>query len=362
MRRLPSRPNLEHLKKQARDLLNLYRQGDTGAIGRLREALPAARGKTHSEIAGLGLRLHDMLSCIAREHGLPSWTDLKRLVEASAAIDAGAATLGWLRLVYAADIAGGVNRERPLAAARMLDEHPGLANGDPYLACAIGDEGVVRQTVTTDPAWVNRPGGPLNLPPLVAVTHSTLVRLAGFRERLHACARFLLQAGADPGQAVGSRWPPASLSQPSTVFRLSALYGAAGRNHDPELTRLLLEAGADPNDGESLYHALESLACTRLILEGGARIAGSNAMYRVLDLDNLEALRLLLAHGHRGAAAGRRQARGPHAGRHGRPHLGTPLRAAGRGRAVGRGRRRRCSGIRCGAVRCRLCPRGCGSG
>jgi ankyrin repeat protein len=129
------------------------------------------------------------------------------------------------------------------------------------------------------------------------VTHSCLVRLPTFRERLYASARLLLDKGADPNQAVGSRCPPASLSHPSEEFRLSALYGAAGRNHDSELTRVLLEAGADPNDGESLYHALESVACTRLLLEAGARIRQSNAMYRIMDLDNIETLRLLLSHG-----------------------------------------------------------------
>jgi ankyrin repeat protein len=301
MQRLPSRANLEHLRKQAKDLLALYRRSDRTANARIRQALPAAHGKTEAEIAGLGLRLRDMQSCIAREYGFPSWTDLKSFVEASAAHDtardSGTAALGWLRLVYAADIAGGVDRERPSVAARMLHDTPGLAGGDPYVACAVGDEAALRQATASDAMWVNRAGGPLNLPPLVAVTHSTLVRLPAFRERLHACARLLLQAGADPNQAVGSRWPPASLRAPSEQFRLSALYGAAGRNHDPELARLLLQAGADPNDGESLYHALESTACTRLLLDAGARVAGSNAMYRVLDLDNIEALRLLLSRG-----------------------------------------------------------------
>jgi hypothetical protein len=297
MRRLPSRPHLEHLRKQAKDLLALYRRNDPNAIGRIREALPAARGKSDAEIAGFGLRLHDMQSCIAREYGLPSWTDLKSLVEASAAHDADAALLGWLRLAYAADIAGGVNRERPSVAARIFEETPGLVGGDPYVACAVGDEAALRRATMRDATWVNRPGGPLDLPPLVAVTHSTLVRLPAFREGLHACARLLLQGGADPNGAVGSRWPPASLSEPSDDYRLSALYGAAGRNHDPELTRLLLQAGADPNDGESLYHSLESAACTRLLLDAGARIAGSNAMYRVMDLDHIEALRLLLSCG-----------------------------------------------------------------
>jgi ankyrin repeat protein len=75
------------------------------------------------------------------------------------------------------------------------------------------------------------------------------------------------------------------------------LCGAAGQNHDPELTRLLLEAGAEPNDNKSLYHSLESRACTRLLLDAGARIAGSIALYHVLDLDDLDALRLLLSRG-----------------------------------------------------------------
>ena len=59
----------------------------------------------------------------------------------------------------------------------------------------------------------------------------------------------------------------------------------------------MLEAGANPNDGESLYHFLENPACTRLLLEHGARIAESNAIYRAIDLENDAALRLLLAHG-----------------------------------------------------------------
>jgi hypothetical protein len=38
-----------------------------------------------------------------------------------------------------------------------------------------------------------------------------------------------------------------------------ALYGAAGVAHHPELTGLLLDRGADPNDGEVAYHSSEAL-------------------------------------------------------------------------------------------------------
>jgi hypothetical protein len=299
MQRLPARPSLDHLKKQAKDLLSSYRNRDPQAIARFRSALPAAAGLQDQAIEALGLRLHDAQSCVAREYGFSSWTDLKSFVTARTAALVNRATLalGWSQLVYAGDISGTANRARPAVAARMLAETPDLLANDPYLACAAGDEALVRQAADRDAAWVNRAGGPLDLPPLVAVTHSSLLQLAPFAERLRACARFLLQAGADPNQSVGSRWEPASLSKPSDKYRLSALYGAAGRNQDPELTRLLLHAGADPNDNESLYHSLENAACAELLLEGGARIAGSNALYRVLDLDNLRSLRLLLAHG-----------------------------------------------------------------
>ena len=68
-------------------------------------------------------------------------------------------------------------------------------------------------------------------------------------------------------------------------------------NRDPELTNLLLEAGADPNDGKSLYHSLESVDCVRVLLKHGAHLEETNALYRALDLDNLPVLELLLAHG-----------------------------------------------------------------
>jgi ankyrin repeat protein len=107
---------------------------------------------------------------------------------------------------------------------------------------------------------------------------------------LRRSARLLLDSGADPNQS----WIYAGPGE----FRLSALYGAAGKNHDPGLTRMLLAAGADPNDSESLYHSQETLdlSCSRLLLEAGAKVEGSNALHHQLDIDNLEAFRLLLAY------------------------------------------------------------------
>lgn len=299
MNRSPDRLNFDHLKKQAKDLIRLYRNRDAAAAARFRVALPAAAGLTDEEIFSLGLRLHDAQSCLAREHDFKSWADLKSYVEAQAASRSGRAArvLRWAQLVYAGDASGTVSRANPRVALRMLAENPDLVADDAWLSCAVGDESALRLATKADPEWVNRPGGPLQLPPLVAVVHSALWKVPEFRERLYRSAEFLLAAGADPNQRIHSRWPPGSLSSPDPHNPLSALYGAAGVNHEPALTKLLLEAGADANDGESLYHSLENPACTGLLLEHGARIAGSNAIYRAIDLVDDTALKLLLRHG-----------------------------------------------------------------
>jgi len=196
----------------------------------------------------------------------------------------------WLHKVYGHDN----HRPDPVLAARMLAERPDLGEGDVMLTCATGNETALRRAIAADPACVNGINTswycpdckqPLDMPALVAVTHSSLVRLPDFRDRLLRRARLLLDAGADPNQS----W----LSGKSS---LSALYGAAGKNHNAGLTRMLLEAGANPNDGESLYHSTEAptLEITQLLLETGATVEGSNALNHQLDTDNLEGLHLLL--------------------------------------------------------------------
>jgi ankyrin repeat protein len=74
LRQLPARPNLEHLKKQARKLLREFLQDDPAAVGRFREAANALP-------AGSAPKLADALHVIAREYGFDSWPKLKARVE-----------------------------------------------------------------------------------------------------------------------------------------------------------------------------------------------------------------------------------------------------------------------------------------
>ena len=296
MSSLPERPHLDYLRKQAKELLRQYRAGDTAALERIRQQLPAAKGKGDVELRAMALQLHDAQSCVAREYRFPSWPELKDYVEwKSATADASPQLIRWLRLVYASDVTGVEGAPRPALALKVLAEYPQLARSDEYVACAVGDDAIVRKAIAADPAWVNRPGGPLRLPPLVAVTHSLLAADDLFRARLRGCVRILLEAGADANQSIGNRYPPHSVNAPGED-ELSALYGAAGQLKDAEMTRLLLAAGANPNDGESLYHAMGSTQCVRLLLEHGAR-PDSNILANAVTHSDVETVRMLLERG-----------------------------------------------------------------
>jgi ankyrin repeat protein len=296
MNSLPDNPNLNHLKKQAKELLRLYQAQDPAAFARFRAVLPVAAGKDDGALSAMNLRLHDAQSCLAREYGFPSWAELKLYVELRAAQseDHAKAVARWLHVVCGHK----GEQPRPALALRWMQEQPELyqVSGDVLLACLMGDDVALKAAIAADPNLVNQIiergncecGSPLGMPPLFAVTYSSFVRLPEFRAGLQRCARLLLDAGADPNLLwnVDGQYP------------LQPLHGAAGYNRDPEMTRLLLAAGAKPDDNESLYHSMESkdLTCTRLLLEAGAKESG-NAFHHLLDYENPEGVRLLLAYG-----------------------------------------------------------------
>ena len=81
VRRLPSNPNLEHLKYQSRDLLKDHAERAQAAAQRIREFHPRFGGATDSEIFDAQLGLSDAQLAIACEYGFPSWARLKRHIE-----------------------------------------------------------------------------------------------------------------------------------------------------------------------------------------------------------------------------------------------------------------------------------------
>ena len=69
-RELPTQPHIDHLKKQAKDLLEAHERGDAEALARIRAAVPAFAGMGDEELARAPFALHDAQSAIAREYGL----------------------------------------------------------------------------------------------------------------------------------------------------------------------------------------------------------------------------------------------------------------------------------------------------
>jgi hypothetical protein len=81
VRHLPSNPNLDHLKHQAKDLLKERTAHTPGVAQRIREFHPRFGRATDAEIFDAQLSLSDAQLTIAREYGFPSWARLKRHIE-----------------------------------------------------------------------------------------------------------------------------------------------------------------------------------------------------------------------------------------------------------------------------------------
>lgn len=262
-RTLPPRPHPDHLRAQARDLLAAWRAGDAAALAR---AAPYRVGPQP--------RLAHAQLVLAREHGFASWTQLLHEVERrqAAALDDAAFT----DRVLALALGRGWDAPQPARALALAQTRP-AARRPPAVALALGER------VPTDPH------APLaGLAPLALVAFSALARLDACRDALLAAAHTLLAQGADANAVLHDGG-----------VDLPLLYGAVARAQSLPLVQALLAAGAEPNDGESLYHATEQAdpRFVAALVAAGARWAGTNALLRLLDREDLPALAQALALG-----------------------------------------------------------------
>jgi ankyrin repeat protein len=174
------------------------------------------------------------------------------------------------------------------AADAWLREAPSLSAATPWHALVFGDLDAVTRALDAGAIAPAVAAGPLDAVPLVYPCFSRYVQRDSPRtEALVETARRLLARGADANAILNL---PAYPGNPFPV-----LYGATGYNDNPALATLLLDAGADPSDDESLYHSTEheDLACVRLLLARGARVRG-NTLKHMLDRESADGVRLLL--------------------------------------------------------------------
>jgi hypothetical protein len=329
---LPRNPSLESLRNQARRLQRDVGASEAQAVARVREFHPRA------EKALVSFRLTDAQLVTARTYGFASWPKLKAHCEAFARLrfepgaeDGGSAADRFVRnacLHY-----GDWRPRRAVEAARALAADPELSRGDIFAAAAAGDVAAAEQMLARRPVLARARGGPHGWEPLLYASYSRMDGLAAGYSTLEV-ARRLVAAGGDPnaGFLWGGNVPP--------FTALTGAFGAGedGVNQPPHprseaLARLLLEAGADPNDGQTLYnrHFLPDDSHLRLLFEFGLGKDRGGPWYRLLGARLLspaallseelwaaarrnffERVQLLVAHGVDVAAPGFRDGRTPY--------------------------------------------------
>ena len=87
-RRLPERPHLDVPKREARELLNQWRNGEPEAFDRIRRRHPRFAKSDNSVLAAEPFRLSDAQLVIAREYSFAHWAELKQRIAADASANA----------------------------------------------------------------------------------------------------------------------------------------------------------------------------------------------------------------------------------------------------------------------------------
>ena len=258
-RKWPYRPDFNQFKRQAKELLKAYRSGDANAVAEVQQHEQAPDPAAFA--------LHDAQRVLARSYGFPSWHKLKsyvqtiqpywRPLEPKSDDDANR----FLRLACITYFDGD-HPSRRVKARQLLAAKPQLAKANIYTAAAVGDVAAVADFLTKN-ADVHAKGGPFDWEPLLYAAYSRLDSEAEEHSTLEA-ARLFLEHGADPN--AGFLWEGG--------FLFTALTGVLGLGEDDvgrgegplwqpphphwrEFARLLLEAGADPNDNQGLYNRMQ---------------------------------------------------------------------------------------------------------
>jgi|SRR5271169_236112 len=293
---LPARPNLEQYKKQAKDLVKASNSGDPESLQRIEKCRPWLPEK---KIRKTKFSLADAQFTIAREHGFESWPKFAKHMKALAreptvqSLDDPRAAFIEAACVprdswHASGTLGG--------AEAILAAYPGVASSDIHTAAVLGDAPGVQRFLARDPLNATSKAGPYGWDALTHLCFSRYLRLDRTRsDGFLRAAKALLDMGAN----ANTGWMEEN-HQPRPTWE-SAIYGAAGIAHHAELTRLLLECGADPNDEETPYHAPETRdnSALEVLVESGKLNEESlgTILLRKTDWHDYEGIKWILERG-----------------------------------------------------------------
>jgi ankyrin repeat protein len=307
---LPARPSLEQYKKQAKEMVKAFRAWqaqvhasgkppDAGVLEHLGQRHPRFAKLSAEEVAGTRFALADAQFVIALEYGFESWPKFAKHIEALGHAEAAAALSD---PVAAFIVAACIPRDAWHAsgtlerAEAILAAHPEVAGSNIHAAAILGDDAAVGRFLAADARNATAKGGPYGWDALTHLCFSRYLQRDRARsEGFLRAATALLDAGANPNTG----WMEAN-HQPNPEWE-SAIYGAAGIAHHAELTRLLLERGADPNDEETPYHVPESYDndALKVLVESG-KLSDANLtmmLLRKTDWHDYEGVKWLLEHG-----------------------------------------------------------------
>ena len=261
---LPANPNLDQLRRQAKELVRAARAGDRSALERI--------GVVSDEVTLAAAQL-----AIAREYGLASWPALKAEVQERHRS---------LEEVVEAFLAASVGY-RVGRAARLLAERPEIAEHGLETAVVLGDAGRVKRELAADPGLTSRRDPRTGWTALHAVCASRWHLDPARAEGLLAVATVLLDAGADVNALSNDRhWSP---------MRCAVSSADSGRANEP-IVRLLLDRGATVQDHDLYLAGFAGSWCVRMLLERVPNVAeiAEQALGAPISSGDVDTVRLLL--------------------------------------------------------------------